>query len=94
MRLYSFFNYCNILSNHQFGFRQGHSTSHVITLLTDKVTTAFENKQSTLGIFLDLSKALNTIDNKILLNKLYHYGVRGISFSWFKSYLTDRTQQT
>ena len=88
-RLYSFFNNSNFLSNHQFGFRQGHSTSHVITLLTDKVTTAFENKQSTFGIFLDLS-----IDHKILLNKLYHYGVRNIPFSWFKSYLTDRTQQT
>ena len=92
--LYSFFNNSNLLSNHQFGFRQGHSTSHVITLLTDKVTTVFENKQSTLGIFIAFSKAFDTIDHKILLNKLHHYGVRGIPFSWFKSYLTERTQQT
>ena len=60
-------------SNHQFGFRHGHCISHVITLLVDKVTTAFENKQFTLGIFLDLSKAFNTIDHNILLQKLQHY---------------------
>ena len=93
-RLYSFFNNSNLLSNHQFGFRQEHFTSHVITLLTDKVTAAFENKQSTFGIFLYLSKVFGIIDHKILLNKLYHYVVRGIPFSWFKSYLIDRTQQT
>ena len=64
-RLYSFLSSFNLSLNHQFGFRHDHCTLHVITLLVDKVTTALENKQFSLGIFLDLSKALDTIDHNI-----------------------------
>ena len=93
-RLYSFFTTFNLFSNHQFGFRHGHSTSHVVTLLTQKITAAFEKKQSTLGMFLDLTKAFDTIDHGILLKKLEHYGIRGNVLQWFQNYLTERTQQT
>ena len=82
-----------MISENQFGFRRGHSSCYLTSLLTDQIATSFEEKMNSLGSFLDLSKAFDTINHKILLNKLYHCGVRGTVHDWYKSYLFGKTQQ-
>lgn len=91
-RLYNFIAKHNLLYNYQFGFLPGRSTTHAILHFTCKVMEAFENNQYASGIFLDLSKAFDTLDHNILLDKLNHYGIRGTVLQWFKSYLADRHQ--
>ena len=76
----------------QFGFRSNHSTTHSILLIADKIQKAIENKMYSCGIFLDLSKAFDTVDNTILLKKLENSGIRGIIQKWFLSYLSNRKQ--
>ena len=63
-----------------------------IVQLVDKVTNAAGQNETTMEIFLDLSKAFDTIDHNILLYKLEHYGFRGIVLDWFKNYLSNRKQ--
>ena len=82
----------NILSANQYGFRAGHSTQHVVIELIDKISQAIDNNEFTIGIFLDLSKAFDTVNHDILLNKLEHYGFRGTAMQWFRNYLTNRKQ--
>ena len=86
-----FFNH-NIFSDFQFGFREKHSTIHAILTFIHKAATAIDNHYHTIGIFLDLSKAFDTITHNILLQKLFHYGVRGKALEWFRDYLSNRKQ--
>ena len=78
----------------QFGFRANHSTDHAILSIVDRIQKAVDEHDFSCGIFLDLSKAFDTVDHKILISKLEHYGVRGVAKRWFMSYLSNRKQTT
>ena len=64
------------------------------TNLVNKITAAMESNETTLGVFLDLSKAFDIIYHNILLTKLYHCGIRGTAYNWFSSYSYNRKQIT
>ena len=62
--------------------------------LFDRISNSLSNREYVIGVFMDLSKAFDTLDHSILLHKLQFYGVRGTALKWFHSYLSDRKQYT
>ena len=82
----------NVIFSGQYGFLKGRSTEHAMLDIAYKITDAIENKKLCLGLFLDLSKAFDTISHSILIDKLFKYGIRGVGLKWFQSYLTNRSQ--
>ena len=92
-RLLKFIDKNKILSKHQYGFRKNRSTEHALIDFTDKITKAIDEGKYSIGIFLDLSKAFDTIDHKILIKKLEHYGIRGVAKEWFENYLQNTHQK-
>ena len=68
-----------ILSNNQYGFRNNHSKSLALTDLVEELTNFIDNKKITIGIFIDVKKAFDTINHGLLLQKLEYYGIRGIA---------------
>lgn len=91
-QLYSYFTQNNILSKFQSGFRSGHSTLTALLQATERWFRNIDNGFMNGVILVDLSKAFDTVDHGILLNKLSIYGVEGTSLKWFSSYLANRTQ--
>ena len=91
-RLYNYLNENEILNGKKFGFRAEHLTEHAILELIDQVSNAFCNTNFVLGVFIDLSKASDTVDHNILLEKLSMNGVGGNNLKWFHSYLSNRKQ--
>ena len=82
----------NILFAGQYGFRAGHSCEHALLDAQQNLINALERKQVAALLLLDFSKAFDMVDHSILLQKLEHYGVRGMNLRWFNSYLTHRKQ--
>ena len=91
-RLMSFINDKQILNNSQFGFRKNMSTALAIIELVEEITTAIDEGKTTVGVFIDLKKAFDTVDHNILVKTLEHYGIRGLAKDWVCSYLESRRQ--
>ena len=93
-RLYHFLDLNEILYNNQYGFKNNHSAIHALIDKTEKIRNPLDNKNYPCGVFIDLEKAFDTVNNTILLDKLKYYDARGIMNASFKSFLEHRFQYT
>ena len=82
----------NTLYDKQFGFRKGHSTSHAIITLVEKVAKALDTGKMVVGVYLDIRKAFDCVRHHTLLDKLYKMGIRGNMYCLIENYLMHRTQ--
>ena len=84
----------NILNPSQFGFRRGLNTFDALRTFSEEIYSSLDSKHSLLSIFIDFTKAFDTVRHDILLRKLHFYGIRGIIQDWFRDYLSQRSQST
>ena len=91
-RLMKYLNDNDVLHKYQFGFREGYNTNLALITLVDKISSTINDNELVLGLFLDFKKAFDTIDHKILIEKLRCYGIRGLALEWIKDYLSERNQ--
>ena len=93
-RLISFWTKHKLFHNTQFSFRQNYSTQLAVTHLYEFILEKIDKNSNVCGVFLDPAKAFDSVNHQILLDKLEHYGIRGMAFDFFNSYLTNRKQYT
>ena len=91
-RILSYVNVNNIIINNQYGFRRDHSAYMAILDMCNYITESIDEHNFSAGVFIDLSKAFDTLNQDLLLHKLEGYGIRGIALHWFKDYLYNRKQ--
>ena len=90
--MYCFFKEHDLLYESHNGFRTEHSTEMAARELIDRLILTMDNNETSLNIYLDMSKAFDTIYHTILINKLTFYGIHGIALDLIKSYLNNRYQ--
>lgn len=91
-RLVKYMEINNLFSHNQFGFRTGKSACDAVHELLDHVVGGISSGKKTIGIFLDLAKAFDTVSVPLLLNKLERMGIRGTQYNLLKDYLSKRCQ--
>jgi len=92
-RVYAYLQEFNLLSNYQFGFRPKSATAFAVENIYSNLLINRENELYTCSIFLDLSKAFDTVNHDILLQKLhFNFGIRGVPLQLFSNYLLNRKQ--
>ena len=91
LQLTKYFQDNGLFYDGQYGFRENHSTEMATVELLDRIISALDDKQLPISIYMDLSKAFDTLNHDILLDKLSYYGVEGTALQWFDSYLSNRS---
>lgn len=94
IKLTSFLEKYNIITESQHGFRSGKSTTSAMLSFINQIYNTLGSRKSAIGVFYDFTKAFDMVNHSLLINKLKQLGINGIANDWIKSYLTNRRQIT